>query len=616
VFAPTSAIFTLLLFAATLPNGIRLVELPGEGDSVEIIAGYTSGGLPAFGSTPAARFLLTDAYAVGGNIDFVNELDRTAVRVRVPKWALGMITDHLPALFSEVPTEDAGAAPSSSDFRERVEEEIRNALLVPSASTAAYATDHAFILMSALPPDSLREAIAAVPKRASSTKAQETVVRLPAERTLRFKSDLPAGAVIFGSPIPGVYYKQWYLVLLLDRLIRRIVPLPLNTRLPLTLRPYYYRIELPVPAGQFPEPLEETLLQELQRLQFRNANGRDLTAARDDALAYLDSKPVREWFASYDMPSRREEGMQWIQSVTADDIRVAARDLLIANRVIASWAPKPRQTSVGSEPLATVGAVGEAQARQREASSGEAQARQREASSNDRPARSQGAPIELHNTARTTFPTHTHDGLFSPLPERLSSGVSIVAGTVNAVFISGGTLTRFDRDLRPDDLKSFQQYRPDRILVLSPAASLEGARQLWSTFKGNANGEIGVPKAKVSTGDLSALFVLKTILDLELIESGWSHEASVQIDSNEGSALEIHASSEKRGQILEWIKSVANTPPPEAYFAWIREVAIHRFETDRSDLQALVWERDPQSLIPGLETVSAKQVQDVARIYF
>ena len=38
------------------------------------------------------------------------------------------------------------------------------------------------------------------------------------------KTKLLRGAVIFASPIPGMYYKEWYSVLLLDRLIRRMVP--------------------------------------------------------------------------------------------------------------------------------------------------------------------------------------------------------------------------------------------------------------------------------------------------------------------------------------------------------------------------------------------------------
>ena len=58
MFAPISAILGLLFFASTLPNGIRLAELPSDGDHIEIIAGYTSSGLNGFFSTAAARAFL------------------------------------------------------------------------------------------------------------------------------------------------------------------------------------------------------------------------------------------------------------------------------------------------------------------------------------------------------------------------------------------------------------------------------------------------------------------------------------------------------------------------------------------------------------------------------
>jgi hypothetical protein len=594
VFAPISAIFSLLFFASILPNGIRLVELPTGPDSIEIVAGYTSGGLTGFVSTEGAKSLLRDAYAAGATIDLINELDRTALRITAPKWVLPMLTDRLPGLFRDV-----GAAPSSPlpvDFREKVEEEIRSSLLGPGAQPGAYSTDDAFILISEPVSDSLREMLRAIPKRTAATKPEEAINRLLAERTLRFRSDLPAGAVIFASPAPGVYYKQWYLMLVLDRVIRRTVPLQVKTTLPLTVRPYYYRIELPVPAGQFPEPAEENLLQELQRLQFTPVNARDLTAARQESVAYLESKPVREWFASHDILIRREEGIEWIQSMSPEDMRVAARDLLIMNRVLASWSPRPRQTAVSTEPLDNVPLPG----------------------SSGFPARSPSTdPASAGNTSPgAAFPGHT-DLPFSPAPpERLSSGVSLAVSNTNAVFVSGGPLTRFNRELTPDDLKAFQQHRADRILVLSTASSMDRARQLWSAFKGNANGETTVPKGTVSSGDLPALFILKTILDLKLLESGWWHDAGLRVDAGEGSGLQIRIPDEERPHVMDWIKAIAQTPLPDTYFAWAREVAIHHFDSALADLQALTWERDPQGTIQTFETVSAKHVQDVARIYF
>src|SRR5262249_29823209 len=154
----------------------------------------------------------------------------------------------------------------------------------------------------------------------------------------------------------------------------------------------------------------------------------------------------------------------------------------------------------------------------------------------------------------------------------------------------------------------FQQYRADRILVLSTASSMDRARQLWSAFKGNTNGESGVPKGKVSSGDLPALFVLKTILDLKLLESGWWHDGGLGVDAGEGSDLQIHVPDEERPQIMDWIKVIAEKPLQDAYFAWAREVAIHHFDSALADLQALTWERDPQGTIQLLETVSARHV--------
>jgi hypothetical protein len=420
-------------------------------------------------------------------------------------------------------------------------------------------------------------------------------LRLSAERTLRFKSDLPTGAVILAAPVPGVYYKDWYSILLLDRLIRRVVPVSVTTLLPLTMNPYYYRLETPVPAGQFPEPVEDNLLQELQRLQFTRVNSMDLEAARQNARAYLETKYVREWFASQDIPARREEGIQWINEMTADDMRVAARDLLGPNRVIATWPPKVKQTSVDVEDLnsaLTPSRVGERPG----------------------PGLGEGNPPQPLIVA--AFPPHTHVPQPKTPPERLASGVYLVASNVNAVFVSGGGLTRFDHESDVEALRTFQRNAPDHILVLSPPSSMDRARQIWNSFRGANAGEAGVPKGTVATGDLPALFLLKVMLDRKLIESGWSHDAELRISANDGSTLQIQADATKRSQIIEWIKRIAAEKPSDEDMAWAREVAIHRLDSIRADLQSLTWERDPQGVLQDLETVGAGHVQDVARIYF
>ena len=165
-------------------------------------------------------------------------------------------------------------------------------------------------------------------------------------------------------------------------------------------------------------------------------------------------------------------------------------------------------------------------------------------------------------------------------------------------------------------LKRFQKYRADRILVLARPDSIDRARELWSSFKGNDSGEPGVPKGSVSTGDLPALVILKVMLDRKLIEAGWWRDVELRISASEGSDLQIRADAEKRLVILRWIKQIGGEKPPDTEFAWAREVAIHRFETLRGDLQALTWERDPQGTIQDLETIGAGHVSDVARIYF
>jgi hypothetical protein len=304
------------------------------------------------------------------------------------------------------------------------------------------------------------------------------------------------------------------------------------------------------------------------------------------------------------MLAERDEGTGWIQAMSADDMRAAARDLLIMNRVIAAWPPKPRQTTVSREPLGTEDAavsVGPSPAG-RGAPEG----------------RGEGKPDAAVQVQQpfTPFPAHTHSAFTSAAPERLTSGVSIVASTATAVFVSNGPLVHFDRELTAEDLKPFEQYRADRILVLVPDSSMDRARQLWSTFKGSASGEIGGSRGNVYSGDLPALFVLKTIVDLKLIETGWWRDVSIRIDAGQGSDLQILGTDEKRAQVLDWIKKLIAAPLPDEYFSVVREIAIHRFDSIRLDLHALTWERDPMAVVQGPETTSAKLVQDVAQRYF
>jgi hypothetical protein len=593
VFAPISVLLAALFFVPALPNGIQLAETPSQGDSVEIVAGYASGGLEGFSSIAAIRSLELAAYAAGGDLKFFNELERTGLRITVPKWAASMFTDQIAAIFKDVPATQIEASARKEDFRSKVEAEIREALIGSASPPVEYSTDRAFVLFPGPIPETLRNGLAAIPGRPSKARPEVAVNRLPAERTLRFKSDLELGGVVFAAPTPAVYYKEWYAILLLDRLIRRVLPLQIKSELQPAEHPYYYRLEVPVAPGQFPDPVEESLMQELQRMQLARAEPMALETARSDARAYLESKEMVEWFASAGIPERRAEGIEWIQAMTADDVRVTVRDLLLANRVLATWNPKPRQTAVEVEDLGKGNPVLSPPSTSRQ------------------PLLAGAAALDL-----PLFPGHTEPKPSFGTPEKLASGVSLVASNIHGVFVSGAALTKVDSEIDADILRAFQTYRPDRILVLSPPQSIDGQRRLWSTFRGNNSGNTGVARGNVSSGDLPALLILKTLVDRKVIEAGWWGEVQLKISANEGSTLSINADAVRRAQVVEWIKRWATEKPTDSEMAWAQEVAIHRLSQVEADLQALTWERDPQGSLQDLDTISAGHVSDVARIYF
>ena len=85
---------------------------------MEIVAGYTSGGLSDLTSTAAGKALLLDAYAVGGKIQFISEFDRTALRLTVPQWGAALVTGDLPAFFKQIP--EAGDSVRDQTPRSRI----------------------------------------------------------------------------------------------------------------------------------------------------------------------------------------------------------------------------------------------------------------------------------------------------------------------------------------------------------------------------------------------------------------------------------------------------------------------------------------------------------------
>ncbi len=599
-------IVSLFSLSLTLPNGIRIVELPPAGPSVEIVAGYETGGSAASSPSETIRALALNVYAAGGSLEELQEAGRTGFRIRIPDWALPVVTGGVADYFKEVPRSADTAVPAD-DFSARVEAEIRTALLGADADIPHFSTDRAFVVISGTAPEEFTRNLGSIPRRESLRPLGASTRRLPAERTLRFNREEPGqidGSVIFASPVPGVFYAEWYSVLLLDRLIQRVMPLKVATSLPLVLEQYYYRMELTVPSGQQLEPAEQSLLQEIQRLQYQRATPEDLNAARSDARAYLQSVEVRSWFESHGIPERRTEGLQWIDAISADDLRATARDLIVANRVLATWAPKIRQATVQvesltasvTEPLATASVLPESQG---------------------------AAPAAIDtivtvNTIRPQpFPPHSHSAYIWGPAERLASGVSIMPSNGFGVFVAGAGLTRFETEPAAAAFQPFETYRPDRILVLVRPEALERARQTWSGFRGNtADTALILPNVTVSSGDLPAVFLLQGMLERKVIEAGWWTDVSLRIDAGQGSTLQIIASPEKKSRVIEWMRRIANEDLSDTDLGLVREIALHHFAGKQMDLQSLTWQQDPSGVVPDIETVSGAHVRDAARIYF
>jgi hypothetical protein len=647
-----------LLAAAdlTLDNGIRISPQTSDGQSFNLVIGYQSGirneansltGMAAIvsrflQSTASARSLALAAYGAGGTVEFLDEPDRTAVRVSVPPWAAPMVLSSAASFLTDTPDKNrdlveraratalAEASDGPSDFRLKVEDEIRIGLLGshpythPAGGWKAdleqvttdditrffnenYGTDRAFLLTTSAITDDIRRNLSSVVMRKSRKPVQPAGRVMDAERTLHFGSDGPAGAVIFASPAPGVFYRGWYVTLVLDRIVHRTFRQKTSTALPLTVDPYYWRVEVPVASGQLADTVEENLVQDIDRFQFARVKPEDLEAARQDVTNYLESPYVREWFASENLESRRQEGLQWVRSLTADDVRSGARDAIVANRVVASWSPKPKQNSVQVESLSAVAAS--------------------------------NAPTQPVNLAPLKpvsvgpFPPHSHPAKTYSTPERLGSGVWLASSSIFGIFLAGTDNSGLPDGIQrfgpngalwvsnsvPDAkaVQSFQKYRADRILVLVPAGSLDSARAAWNNFKSNErDATVVTPQGNVANIDIPALVVLKSILDRKLIEAGWWNNASIHIDATVGATLEIDAPAPFRAQIMEWIKNIAAAPLADADFVWAREAATHHLHDVLPDVQIMLWQHVHDYMLEDLETITPAHVQDVAKLYF
>jgi hypothetical protein len=462
--------------------------------------------------------------------------------------------------------------------------------------TEYYGTNRTFVVTNSAPLESLLF----VERRFSEDPMPKT--ELPLGNTVhgqlpRISTDLDEGAVILGMPTPSIYYRNWYALLMLDRLFREALPSKPKTELLPSLEPYFYRMEVTVPSGQLSETVEAALRADLNQMQYVRAGSQQLEAARRSALQFLDSDRIQEWFVSLGVSGRRMEGVDWVRSFSADDMRAAARDLVESNPVVASWSPRVRIVKLQPENLSDI------------------EARLAKSST-------EAAPrlVPLNAVKVIPFPPHTDAEFSDKKPVRLDSGVSIVASTSYAVFVGPGSpnsLTFYDREPSSSLLQtSYGGYRSNRILVMAPPESLERLKQQWSQFRGNPNDETAmVVTGKIPGPHLPSLLVLKMLLDRQLIEAGMWNDVQLDIRAAEGSTLTIHGSETDRARVLRWIQDIASRPIPDEDLDWAREAAIHHLSDFLPDLQSLTWEWTPDGTIFDFHFIPTALIKDAARMY-
>jgi hypothetical protein len=640
VLARLSLVLIIFLSAdSTLPNGMRVYDLTsvaGSTKSFEVTAGYRTGGLQGIAgarglsevvaaflkSTPSVRAIEIAAYSAGGTVEYFSDLDRTGIRLKMPIWARSMVESSIAEFLSETPQKNPelmdraldevrSRIPQDSDVRAGVETQFRTALLGSYAQidfarvsrenvneffAKYYGTNRAFLVTNSAPLESLLSVGPRIsedpqPKAEGSLGNEKRGPQSPVS------SDLDEGAVLLGMPTPSIYYRGWYALLMLDHLIHETMPSKARTELLPSLEPYFYKMEVAVPSGQLSENVEAALRADLDQMQYVRASNEQLEAARRSTIQFLNSERIQEWFVSLGVSARRLEGLEWVRTFSADDMRAAARDLVRSNPVVASWSPKVRVLKLEAEYLSDIAA------------------RRAKSSTESAPRLVALSPVKV-----VPFPPHVDAAFTEKKPERLESGVSIVESTSYAVFVGPGSansLTFYAQEPVSILLQtSYGGYRPGRILVMAPPESLQRLKQQWSQFKGNPNDETAmVVDGKIPGPHLPALFILKMLLERRLIEAGLWNDVQLEIRASEGSTLTIHATETDRARVRGWIEDIASRPIPEEELEWAREAAIHHLEDFLPDLQSLTWEWTPESTIFDFHFVPAALIKDAARMY-
>ena len=178
-------------------------------------------------------------------------------------------------------------------------------------------------------------------------------------------------------------------------------------------------------------------------------------------------------------------------------------------------------------------------------------------------------------------------------------------------------LWSFEQSPTADVFEILREVRPDRILIFVPESAMSSERgRLADWTSSRTDSTPSMPAGSVATGDIPSLLTLKMWLDGKLIEAGWFEQVTLRVDGLEGSRLLIETDAEREAQVREWIREVAEQGISENEFAGARTAAIRYFDRIRSDLQVLLWQRDPRGSIRSPATATLSRLRTVARIYF
>ena len=643
-----------------LTNGMRVIRLPHasgereEGNGAEIAFGYTVGlrnepGYPS-GIADLSRFYLSAsvparsvalvAHLGGGEFEFIDELDRVGMRVRVPdalvETVLTQVGEYFaaprldPEMFEYARRRLRSAVAGDRDgFGIELDRELGTALLrdypyLWSEAASAdqidrlqiddletyfnenFGTDRAYVVTTETVPQSTLAVLADIGARRASHNPVTNTLPEPVETVLDLAARV-VGGVVLARAVPSVHFEGWFRALVVDRLLRQVSAPSARFQFGPGVDPVLHRIDIPVEIPLFAEDVRDDLLDQITGMQFRNPDPSQLRRAVESAVAYLGSRNMLEWFAAHDLWDSLEAGSNVIKGLTGDGFRSAVRDFDSLGQVAATWPPAFEQPQVRVESLSVeIEPVPD-------------------------------APPPL-GRAPGRVPVPDFDTVAFPDPlafqvETLTSELTLAEDVAYGIFIAGrfeGVLPGGDAQfgnngsfwsftVAPTDavFDQLRDVRADRILVFAPAGDLPSLRRRFNGWtSGDRDSTPSLSAGRVATGDLPGLLVLKTWLDAKVVEAGWWGQVELRIEGIEGSRLIIDADAEQDAAIQAWIQEVEEMGLEDGEFLRVRSAALGYFNRIRRELQILLWQRNPQGTIRLPTTVNQERLRAVARIYF